>query len=87
MKMFFLKYKKNSFEPESNQRPKDIWQVDHYSPPLYQLSYRRKDIKKEKILQFKDITVAAITLKMLVPLLRRAPPFTTYVQNAYNAHA
>ncbi len=34
---------KNSFEPESNQRPKDCWCNVYYSPPLYQLSYRRKD--------------------------------------------
>ena len=33
-------YKKTSFEPESNQRPKDC-QLATYSPPLYQLSYRR----------------------------------------------
>ena len=31
---------KDSFEPELNQRPKDTWYY-HYSPPLYQLSYRR----------------------------------------------
>lgn len=29
-----------SFEPESNQRPKDVC-LFNYSPPLYQLSYRR----------------------------------------------
>ena len=29
-----------SFEPDSNQRPKDDRQY-LYSPPLYQLSYRR----------------------------------------------
>src|SRR4029434_3247825 len=33
--------KSNSFfEPESNQRPKDVC-LFNYSPPLYQLSYRR----------------------------------------------
>ena len=32
--------KKNSFEPDSNQRPKDD-NFNFYSPPLYQLSYRR----------------------------------------------
>src|SRR4029434_9036367 len=30
----------SSFEPESNQRPKDVC-LFNYSPPLYQLSYRR----------------------------------------------
>lgn len=30
-----------SFEPESNQRPKDVHRCPVYSPPLYQLSYRR----------------------------------------------
>ena len=30
-----------SFEPESNQRPKDDHTCRIYSPPLYQLSYRR----------------------------------------------
>ena len=30
---------KKSLEPDSNQRPKDIYQFN-YSPPLYQLSYR-----------------------------------------------
>lgn len=30
-----------SFEPESNQRPKDVRTCAVYSPPLYQLSYRR----------------------------------------------
>ena len=30
-----------SFEPESNQRPKDVHTCRVYSPPLYQLSYRR----------------------------------------------
>ena len=29
-----------SFEPDLNQRPKDF-SISHYSPPLYQLSYRR----------------------------------------------
>ncbi|CAM4732932.1 unnamed protein product [Leuciscus chuanchicus] len=36
-----LRVKKTSFEPESNQRPKDC-QLATYSPPLYQLSYRRQ---------------------------------------------
>lgn len=31
-----------SFEPESNQRPKDGCNECNYSPPLYQLSYRRE---------------------------------------------
>ena len=31
--------KKNSREPDSNQRPKDIRLFIHYSLPLYQLSY------------------------------------------------
>ena len=35
-----------SFEPELNQRPKDYFLETAYSPPLYQLSYRRK-MKKE----------------------------------------
>ena len=30
-----------SFEPDSNQRPKDVNGRLTYSPPLYQLSYRR----------------------------------------------
>lgn len=33
--------KLNSFEPDSNQRPKDNQLHGTYSPPLYQLSYRR----------------------------------------------
>ena len=45
--------KKNSFEPESNQRPKDYCFYVHYSPPLYQLSYRRKDEKGRRITIFK----------------------------------
>ena len=32
--------KKKSFEPDSNQRPMDF-SFSFYSPPLYQLSYRR----------------------------------------------
>ena len=36
------KKKKSSFEPDSNQRPMDYHH--HYSPPLYQLSYRRIDV-------------------------------------------
>ena len=34
---------KKSFEPDLNQRPMDIWDQNwiNYSPPLYQLSYRR----------------------------------------------
>ena len=32
---------KASFEPDLNQRPKDT-SIVHYSPPLYQLSYRRE---------------------------------------------
>ena len=39
------KKKKISFEPDSNQRPKDINQC-LYSPPLYQLSYRRGEYLK-----------------------------------------
>ena len=37
------KRKKTSFEPDSNQRPKDDRHF-LYSPPLYQLSYRRNHI-------------------------------------------
>ena len=37
------KRKKISFEPDSNQRPKDDRHF-LYSPPLYQLSYRRNHI-------------------------------------------
>lgn len=33
--------KEHSFEPELNQRPKDGRVKGAYSPPLYQLSYRR----------------------------------------------
>ena len=32
--------KLHSRETELNRRPKDISQFIHYSPPLYQLSYR-----------------------------------------------
>ena len=39
--MSFVNKVKDSFEPDSNQRPKDS-QLHFYSPPLYQLSYRRK---------------------------------------------
>ena len=31
-----------SFEPDLNQRPMDFCSASNYSPPLYQLSYRRK---------------------------------------------
>ena len=34
--------KKFSFEPDLNQRPKDSCMMPNYSPPLYQLSYRRE---------------------------------------------
>ncbi|KAJ7406052.1 hypothetical protein BTVI_66988 [Pitangus sulphuratus] len=37
--------KGHSFEPELNQRPKDGY-ASAYSPPLYQLSYRRKLMSK-----------------------------------------
>ena len=37
------KEKKFSFEPDSNQRPKDNRHF-LYSPPLYQLSYRRNHV-------------------------------------------
>ena len=33
--------KKQSFEPDLNQRPMDNCYTANYSPPLYQLSYRR----------------------------------------------
>ena len=33
--------KYQSFEPDLNQRPMDFCYTDNYSPPLYQLSYRR----------------------------------------------
>ena len=36
----FGQSKITSFEPDLNQRPKDV-RRNHYSPPLYQLSYRR----------------------------------------------
>lgn len=38
-KIEFESIKKQSFEPESNQRPMDYYY--NYSPPLYQLSYQR----------------------------------------------
>ena len=38
--------RKNSFEPDSNQRPMDYCDVYRYSPPLYQLSYRRRQYKQ-----------------------------------------
>ena len=37
--------KRFSFEPDLNQRPKDSCYWHHYSPPLYQLSYRRELLK------------------------------------------
>ena len=48
------KVKTFSSGPDLNQRPMDYWQINHYSPPLYQLSYQRKytelleDRKKKK---------------------------------------
>ena len=41
--------KKYSLEPDSNQRPKDVW-FCHYSPPLYQLSYQGMMLGSEKYL-------------------------------------
>ena len=38
---FKIVQKKHSFEPDLNQRPMDICLKVNYSPPLYQLSYRR----------------------------------------------
>ncbi len=40
METWMPKFKPISFEPELNQRPKDSQHIN-YSPPLYQLSYRR----------------------------------------------
>ncbi len=40
METWMPKFKPISFEPELNQRPKDSQHII-YSPPLYQLSYRR----------------------------------------------
>ena len=37
----YLDSKRFSFEPDLNQRPKDSCMKLDYSPPLYQLSYRR----------------------------------------------
>ena len=41
-----------SFEPESNQRPKDVYMLRIYSPPLYQLSYRRARTRSCWVLPF-----------------------------------
>ena len=41
-----------SFEPESNQRPKDVYMLCIYSPPLYQLSYRRAHTRLCCVLPF-----------------------------------
>ena len=40
--------KATSFEPESNQQPKDVHIYQVYSPPLYQLSYRRVHMRTGK---------------------------------------
>lgn len=45
-----------SFEPESNQRPKDVHTSPGYSPPLYQLSYRRVHASKGGALLFLEMT-------------------------------
>ena len=42
----------HSFEPDLNQRPMDIWLKNNYSPPLYQLSYRRMDRKRVKLMWY-----------------------------------
>ena len=49
--MNYMFPKSHSFEPDLNQRPKDLcdqsaW-YNHYSPPLYQLSYRRVPTKHD----------------------------------------
>ena len=43
------KKKRTSFEPDLNQRP--VEHFYHYSPPLYQLSYRRMAERKPLIAQ------------------------------------
>ena len=45
--------KNTSFEPDSNQRPMDVCSVGaHYSPPLYQLSYRRCFVQLDRLCQY-----------------------------------
>ena len=47
-----------SFEPESNQRPKDAHTYPAYSPPLYQLSYRRVHADRPGSLLLLEMTEA-----------------------------
>ena len=42
-----IEKKKESLEPDSNQRPKDLC-IAYYSPPLYQLSYQGNMVKRER---------------------------------------
>ncbi|CAM4732920.1 unnamed protein product [Leuciscus chuanchicus] len=52
-----LRVKKSSFEPESNQRPKDC-QLATYSPPLYQMSYRRHTGRGQNLNPPEPVTVS-----------------------------
>ena len=54
--------KKISFEPDLNQRPMDLCQGNNYSPPLYQLSYRRGTGRDEADCVF----IATITFSLLI---------------------
>ena len=67
---FTIKKKKNSFEPDSNQRPKDD-NFNFYSPPLYQLSYRRNRCIKINNFQAEfDLTWLNLTwFKQFHPLI------------------
>ena len=74
MKCIIINQRKQSFEPESNQRPMepatygqrpmDFWEY-LYSPPLYQLTYRR-------LLKRKQITIeifALFAVEMAIDIL------------------
>ncbi|KAJ8796089.1 hypothetical protein J1605_018237 [Eschrichtius robustus] len=49
-----------SFEPESNQRPKDVHTCRLYSPPLYQLSYRRAGLAMPTVSLKRDLLFRAL---------------------------
>ena len=42
--------KKTSVEPDLNQWPKDSFVMNHYSSPLYQLSYRRLRLQEIRLI-------------------------------------
>ncbi len=70
-----------SFEPELNQRPKDSQHII-YSPPLYQLSYRRIGNHKNTQRNLESLTSwdfwgnhAAFCGKCIKASTQEAPPF------------